>query len=486
MRVYLILMFGLCGILLNAQASFSGGSYDGFATANSSSGSFNLYAGGSNDGFGTAGLGNSNAFNMYAGGANDGFSSAAKNAVGTFNLYAGGGNDGFSAASASAQGNFNMFAGGVKDGFSNASLASLNAFNLYAGGRNDGFHMAAVSQQTAFNLFAGGAYDGFSGAGITPLTTFNLYAGGVNDGFAIDGVQPCSPASNITAYFTNITSTSVSFNWVTANEGAQFLVLVYAAGITAPVHTYTGATVAGTNTVSFSGLTPNYSYCITVQEQCDVYRSAGVSPQFCFTTASASTCAAPTNQAVWFTSGQYLMVKWASPLYGNSSKGYQIAGGLNITSPAQATVFDSQGYYISQNPAFPSYPFFTGNVPGFAWFVRDICGPGDTSAWVGPYIVGAAKTNETETGIQQTTTQNEEPGFSIYPNPNNGTGLFIKAHGVDESAVISIYNMQGALVFQSTLTTQAIDVSSLSNGIYNLLLSTNTTRLKSQRLIIQR
>ncbi len=79
-------------------------------------------------------------------------------------------------------------------------------------------------------------------------------------------------------------------------------------------------------------------------------------------------------------------------MYGNSSKAYEIAGGLNITSPNQATTREVNGYYISQTPAYPSYPFFTGNVP-FTWYVRDICNPGDTSAWLGPYIVGSSKTD---------------------------------------------------------------------------------------------
>ncbi|MFN8288608.1 MAG: T9SS type A sorting domain-containing protein [Chitinophagales bacterium] len=508
MRVFLYLLFTCYYAILQAQPNYNGGSYDGFAAGNRAATSFNLFAGGSNDGFSYswqnpttfniyaggnndgeshAGISKSSKFNIYAGGTNDGVSNARLNNTTVFTIYAGGLNDGVAYAAIKTTAAFNIYAGGINDGVSQAALSNASAFNIYKGGSNDGFYCAAVAPLRSLNFYNGGKNDGFSASIIRPAVAFNPYAGGTNDGFAYLNMPTCSPASNIKAYFTAITTNTVTFNWITANQGAQFLVNVYAAGITAPVHTFTGATVADTNTVTFTGLSPAYSYCVTVEEQCDAYRSAGVSSQFCFTTASTSVCGMPGNQGIWFTSGQYLMVKWQSLLYGNSSKAYEIAGGLNITSPNQATTREINGYYISQNPAFPSYPFFTGNTPGFTWYVRDICGAGDTSAWLGPYIVGTSKTDGTEKGtsLEEVPEQTEALDFTIYPNPNTDGVLYLDAPEMDEHSLLLIYNAQGQLVRQEQLNNHSIDVSRLSNGVYLLQLTSGEQNTKLKKLVIQ-
>lgn len=485
MKVFLYLLCSFCFAVLQAQPNYNGGSYDGFATGNKAANAFNLFTGGTNDGFHCGNL-PATVFNIYAGGGKDGFSQAGLSQATAFNIYAGGYNDGVSHAGITKASAFNIYSGGSNDGVSQAAISNATVFNIYKGGSNDGFHSAVVAPLRVFNMYNGGMNDGFSASILNHATPFNLFTGGINDGFAYLNMPTCSPASNITAYFTNITATTVKFNWITANEGAQFLVKVYAAGITAPVHTFTGATVADTNSVMFTGLTPAYNYCITVEEQCDAYRSSGVSSQFCFTTATASTCAMPSNQGIWFTSGQYLMVKWQSVLYGYSSKAYEIAGGLNITSPNQATTREINGYYISQTPAYPSFPFFTGNVPGFTWYVRDICNPGDTSAWLGPYIVGSSKTDGTETtAIIEAAEQNTASSLIVYPNPNRDGRLYIKATELGDNTPLFIYSVEGQLALQTSIVNSMVDVSALSNGVYLLRIETPAYNSKLKKLVIQ-
>ncbi len=489
--------------------NYNGGNEDGTGIGILTVGSsFALYQGGIGNGYATAQLGQPTVFDMFRGGGADGFAWNDGNSPLQVNMYAGQTGDGFAIGVLAPPVSFNMYNGGVNDG--NAAFALTTGFacniynggsndgfawhdgnsplqvNIYSGGANDGNAQTYQNAPTAFNYYAGGNNDGIGYARLTPAGTFNFYAGGIKDGFARGRLQPCFSITGVSANFTSITATTTNFNWTTVNEGAEYSVKVYVSGNPTVLQNNTGLTSAGLNTVPLNALTPNTSYCVTVEEQCDAAHSSGVSSQFCFTTATGSTCAMPSNQGIWFTSGQYLMVKWLSPLYGNSSKSYEIAGGLNITSPNQATTREVNGYYISQTPAYPSYPFFTGNVPGFTWYVRDICNPGDTSAWLGPYIVGASKTDGSETtAITEDEEQNSSATLVVYPNPNAVGRLFIKAMDISDNTTLLIYTAQGQLALQTTIVNKTVDVSALSNGIYMLRIETPAYNTQLKKLVIQ-
>ncbi len=237
-----------------------------------------------------------------------------------------------------------------------------------------------------------------------------------------------------------------------------------------------------------SGLTPNTQYGWRVKEYCSANDSTAYTAYQNFTTPvnSGGNCAAPTNQGIYVATGPMLIVKWLSPLYGNTSKGYQVAGGMNIGSPAQATIVQSNPYYISQTPQHPTHSFYGGNTPGFTWYVRDICNPGDTSVWLGPYIVGASKTDGSETtAITEDEEQNSSATLVVYPNPNADGRLFIKAMDISDNTTLLIYTAQGQLALQTTIVNKTVDVSALSNGVYMLRIETPAYNTQLKKLVIQ-
>ena len=69
--------------------------------------------------------------------------------------------------------------------------------------------------------------------------------------------------------------------------------------------------------------------------------------------------------------------------------------------------------------------------------------------------------------------------FSIYPNPANE----IITLNVDPSALISIYSISGAVVYNG-VSTSTVDVSNLDAGIYTVAVTTNGVT-ESQRLVIR-
>lgn len=118
---------------------------------------------------------------------------------------------------------------------------------------------------------------------------------------------------------------------------------------------------------------------------------------------------------------------------------------MNIASPAQATIVQGSKYFRTQSPTNPTHFFSAGNTPGFT-YVRDICAPGDTSAWLGPYVMGAAKTDggEFTTGVADK--EEEQLMLQLFPNPNSGNPLIVKTAALGNSATLAIYNLQGDLV----------------------------------------
>jgi hypothetical protein len=63
----------------------------------------------------------------------------------------------------------------------------------------------------------------------------------------------------------------------------------------------------------------------------------------------------------------------------------------------------------------------------------------------------------------------DEIQMKVYPNPNNGQ-FTIELTKVESGATVSIYNMLGSVVYQSTLTsiqiTQKVNLSGIQKGIY--------------------
>jgi hypothetical protein len=84
-----------------------------------------------------------------------------------------------------------------------------------------------------------------------------------------------------------------------------------------------------------------------------------------------------------------------------------------------------------------------------------------------------------------------EPSYSstdalIYPNPNNGIFHLqlknsIKQHDVK---LISIYNLQGDLIFQTTRFVADFEIKNLSKGVYLIQIQFSRNKL-TKKLIVQ-
>jgi hypothetical protein len=90
------------------------------------------------------------------------------------------------------------------------------------------------------------------------------------------------------------------------------------------------------------------------------------------------------------------------------------------------------------------------------------------------------------TGVNQTATANEEIG--IYPNP--GSGVFTIESPTAAIKSIKIYNLLGAIIYQSDLTAAGrngktvIDLSSFSKGIYFAQVQTGSQQV-TKRVVIE-
>ena len=85
-----------------------------------------------------------------------------------------------------------------------------------------------------------------------------------------------------------------------------------------------------------------------------------------------------------------------------------------------------------------------------------------------------------------TTTNSKTSQFSVYPNPNNGE-FFVSVDQPSLNARLKIYNAVGQLVMEEVLTqsTQNLDIRTLDNGIYVLMLFESSELIQRVKLIKQ-
>lgn len=75
--------------------------------------------------------------------------------------------------------------------------------------------------------------------------------------------------------------------------------------------------------------------------------------------------------------------------------------------------------------------------------------------------------------------------FSLYPNPTTSGNITI-AYNSTEKGNVAVYALTGAKVFEAELksTTQQVDLTSLSSGVYVVTVQ-NSTGVSTQKLVIQ-
>lgn len=295
----------------------------------------------------------------------------------------------------------------------------------------------------------------------------------------------------------SITTNAATLNWSSVNyySAAKIEVINYA---TNNVQTINFApTTSYTRSQGLTGLTAATAYGWRVKEYCISNDSTSFTAYQNFTTQSESSCNAPTNQGIFVANGNVLIVKWSSPLYGNVSKSYQIAAGMNITSPAQATINQSNPYYISQSPLFATHYFGTGNVPGFTWFVRDVCSPGEYSAWLGPYVVGSGARESLHdlmlNNDEQVVSKRpiEELKVKLFPNPTKGYFNIEFSSTAKKLVLIEIYDAIGNKIIEENYTIEignSVHNNSLENfnsGLYFVRITDvlNNTLINDGRII---
>jgi hypothetical protein len=78
--------------------------------------------------------------------------------------------------------------------------------------------------------------------------------------------------------------------------------------------------------------------------------------------------------------------------------------------------------------------------------------------------------------------------FSIFPNPSNGNATIVYQLSGDQNASLRVFDMNGRLVKEQSLTTelekQAIDLNHLNNGIYHFSVILKGERLFNGKLAL--
>jgi hypothetical protein len=493
---------------------YAGGGNDGFSSGSTLPAfGFNLYNGGNNDGYTTYKLTNT-ALSMYSGGGNDGAAFYSGIAPPALSFYMGGHADGVAYNKIQPANVFAMYKGGNADGFawddnttppvfcgSPTILQMLGnspttiTLGWTPGAGNTTYEVILVRTNPVDTIRETGAITGSPMSvtiGCLPQFTFfnyfirescgaNSYSPWVNGFTAYTSPggcqQPGSQASTTTS------ATVANLSWVSnySPSTPKPYQISYGSGITnAAQGTKTavltpqlaqinGATITHQLTVGAGVANVNW-FVREVCAQCDTTLWTGPHTISAYNPGGGSgNCVVPTNQALIYPGTTNFGVRWTSPYYQQAGYSYQVVGGYGITSPAQATVFSS-GTYTSMQFSYPSALVLASSA-NFTWWVRNICGPGDTTAWAGPHTIGSSKTDET-TGIEESSKTTD---WTIYPNPNHGNVLYMNT-GSAEAKEIRINDVAGKLILQKQSGEEQLlqlDVSSLASGLYIVQLLTN-------------
>jgi hypothetical protein len=176
------------------------------------------------------------------------------------------------------------------------------------------------------------------------------------------------------------------------------------------------------------------------------------------------------------------------------------------TGGSTAKAFRYDACYVS-NPA-PAIPTITETVPGtldasvattYQWYMNGQQIPGATNQSYTPTADGIYLMRITDangcmymyssgyhfalpTGIETTALKND---MAIYPNPSAGI-FYLDENYIDgQNFEITVYDSYGKLVSQQN-NVSIIDLSSYSNGIYNVAIRSEKTSLMNKKIILIR
>jgi hypothetical protein len=141
--------------------------------------------------------------------------------------------------------------------------------------------------------------------------------------------------------------------------------------------------------------------------------------------------------------------------------------------------------WMQVNENFLNVGFDLNNDNQARHFIN-ISGTWSNSAYKGSLMIRPIfRTKNFATGINQIT--NNALPVKIYPNPARDIIFIDRGSELEnESLVVSIYDITGKQVLQTTLQDNNINVSCLSSGLYIIRIAGKKTSLQPVKLLIQR
>ncbi|MBP5535982.1 MAG: fibronectin type III domain-containing protein [Bacteroidales bacterium] len=242
------------------------------------------------------------------------------------------------------------------------------------------------------------------------------------DDVTVSGIGPCPEPADVTV--TWVTSSSATLQWTAGGNERRWAIHAFNAG-TDIYDTVSSATA------TLQGLLPATTYSIAVSALCN---TAMASPWSDTVTVTTITCDIPVQlTATPYGTGADL--QWIPG--DNNPSDWQIDYGIegfNHTSGTMVTNIHAPVYYVRNLTAGNTYQFY----------VRSVCGAGDTSSWSEPATLRI-------TSSDITTVTQDNLNVVIYPNPtysSHGATLCISQHNEAESVLITIVDMLGRTVWQ--------------------------------------
>ena len=151
---------------------------------------------------------------------------------------------------------------------------------------------------------------------------------------------------------------------------------------------------------------------------------------------------------------------------------------MNWNTSMQVNGFDNTQAYVSHytNGGWNTSALTAATANGGGTFSLALTGVTSFS----PFAVFDKNTN-VNTGITDITADNT---LDIYPNPA-GSIVHIGVPNPSADYTVAVYNMSGQLMFEREATSNSLDVSSLSVGLYNVAINQQGNTLRGKGAIIK-
>lgn len=210
-------------------------------------------------------------------------------------------------------------------------------------------------------------YDAFTFPSSTGVTSAD-WTGQVTGTSGTAGIRLISDDNNSAADWAVVT-TSAPQDANVLNSGVTLPAPAANAGFTWTLN----GVVTDTSTCTYAGphTTPgSYNYIANYTNACGTFTDTVV--------VIVPTCLPPSNLSAGAITGNSATLRWDT-VAGNANNNFQVSYGTGIQSPTDA------GAILAMATADSLEITGLTGVSNYCFYVREICSPGDTSIWVGPY-----------------------------------------------------------------------------------------------------